>query len=193
MQTAGISGATAAQSLGGQRGLGSMKSEDFFRILVTELQQQDPFEPAKTSDMVGQVAQIRDIELSGTLTGTLDTLAQQQRAAGTGDLIGKYIIARVAGEGGSDAQIEGVVTGVSFDADASALLELDTGSSVPMASVQRVTTLEQAIAEQSALLAGATAQSGADASAAAKPIAKPSEGEKPWWLNWLNLDAAIRV
>src|SRR5438094_579914 len=76
------------------RGVGSLKSADFFKIMITELQQQDPMQPSKTSDMISQVTQIRSIELSGKLTDTLDQLAAQQRTAGTSELLGKYVSAQ---------------------------------------------------------------------------------------------------
>ena len=38
-----------------RRDVKSLQSEDFFKLLITELQQQDPLEPSKTEDMIGQV------------------------------------------------------------------------------------------------------------------------------------------
>jgi flagellar basal-body rod modification protein FlgD len=124
------------------RGLGSLKSEDFFKILVTEMQQQDPFEPTKTSDMISQVSQIRSIELSGKLTDTLDQLTRQQRVSGASELIGKFVQAISVGSDGTQTLHEGVVTSIRFNADGSAVLELDTGEAVPATDVVRVTTLD---------------------------------------------------
>lgn len=193
MQTTAVSGATGVPSTA-QRGLGNMKSEDFFRVLVTELQQQDPFEPAKTADMINQVAQIREIELSGQLNKTLDQLAGQQRTLGASDLIGKYVIAAQTSDDGSASRIEGVVTGVRFESDGTAILELDTGESVPVSAVAQVTTLEQILAAQSALLANssATSDAGKDAADAAAKSAARSRPSLLGW-DWLKLDAAVHV
>lgn len=193
MQTTAVSGATGVPSAA-QRGLGNMKSEDFFRVLVTELQQQDPFEPAKTADMINQVAQIREIELSGQLNKTLDQLAGQQRTLGASDLIGKYVIAAQTSDDGSASRIEGVVTGVRFESDGTAILELDTGESVPVSAVAQVTTLEQILAAQSALLANssATSDAGKDAADAAAKSAARSRPSLLGW-DWLKLDAAVHV
>lgn len=193
MQTTAVSGAAGVPSTT-QRGLGNMKSEDFFRILVSELQQQDPFEPAKTADMINQVAQIREIELSGQLNKTLDQLAGQQRALGASDLIGKYVIAAQTSEDGSASRIEGVVTGVRFESDGTAILELDTGESVPVSAVAQVTTLEQILAAQSALLANgsATTDENKDAADAAAKSAGRSRPSLLGW-DWLKLDAAVHV
>jgi flagellar basal-body rod modification protein FlgD len=125
------------------RGLSGMKSEDFLQILVTEMQNQDPFEPAKTADMISQVAQIRSIELSGKLTDALDLMTRQQQIGGSGQLIGKYVQAITTAADGSQTLHEGVVTGLRFGADGSVLLELDTGEVVPATDVIRVTTVEE--------------------------------------------------
>ena len=125
------------------RGLGGMKSEDFFKILITEMQTQDPFKPADTADMISQVSQIRSIELSSKLTDTLDLLTRQQRMGGASELIGKYVQAIATALDGSQSLHEGVVTSVFFNSDGSAVLELDTGAAVPASDVIRVTTLEE--------------------------------------------------
>lgn len=157
MEISAVGGAAAPSR---QRGLDSLKSEDFFRILVTEMQQQDPFEPNDTSDMVNQVSQIRGIELSSQLSTTLDALARQQRANGIGELIGKYVMAQPDAVDG--APVEGLVVGVRFDEQGAAVLELDSGQFVRAADVERVTTLEQVEAER-ALGTPAPAASGATA------------------------------
>lgn len=124
------------------RGLATLSSEDFFKILVTELQSQDPFEPADTGDMIGQVSEIRSIELSGRLNDTLEALTAQQRVNGSSDLIGKFVSAEITQANGATAVIEGIVTGVRFTADGTALLELDTGDVIRSADIVRITSLE---------------------------------------------------
>ena len=140
MEVAAIGSSTLAPS---QRGLTSMKSEDFFRILISELRNQDPFEPTDTSDMVSQVSEIRSIEQSARLTETLDQLAGQQRMNGASELIGKYVQAVQTAGDGSQTVHEGVVTSVYFTSDGTAVLELDTGEMIRAADVVRVTTLDE--------------------------------------------------
>src|SRR5262245_48406532 len=117
MPTNAISAADASAALQAQRppradrGVASLSSEDFFKIMISELRQQDPLSPAKTSDMISQVSQIRSIELSGRLTDTLDQIAGQQRTAGASDLLGKFVAAATAGPDGQALVTEGVVTG----------------------------------------------------------------------------------
>ncbi len=138
-----ISAVATTSSPPGQSGLGSLASADFFRILVTEMQNQDPFEPSDSSDLISQISQIRSIEQSDTLSRTLGLLTQQQRLGGVTGLIGKFVQAVAVGPDGSEALYEGVVTSVFFNADGSAVLELDTGQAIPADKVVRVTTLEE--------------------------------------------------
>jgi flagellar hook assembly protein FlgD len=165
------------------RGIGSLKSEDFFRILVTELQQQDPFKPTETSDMISQVAQVRSIEMSNRLNETLDAIARQQKTSGVSDLLGKYVAAEFTGPDGEPVRIEGVVTGVRFDASGTALLELDTGDVIRAQDVQRVTTLEAA-----ELAVADDADADETDKDAAKARARAREPEP-----WFQVDTKIRL
>jgi len=208
MQTSAIAQTPAT---GGQRsslplpasGLSGLKSEDFFRILVSELKQQDPFEPAKTADMISQVSQIRSIELSGQLTKTLQHMLGGQRSSlplqrvsGAAELIGKYVMATISTPDGSVATIEGVVTGVRFGADGVVVLELDTGQLLRADDVTCITTLEALDAvgtpdepggQRSSLpLPSAADDDGAKSDATARRRAQPQEPPA-----WLSLDTSL--
>jgi len=190
MQTSAIGYDAQTVSSASATGLSGLQSEDFFRILVSELKQQDPFEPAKTADMISQVSQIRTIELSGQLTQTLEQMTLQQRMMGTSELIGKYVLATVGGADGSVTTVEGVVTGVRFNTDGTAVLELDTGQSVLANDVAWVTTLD-------ALEALATQDESALQTVAAADDAKADAVEKRQSATQepatLTLDAALQV
>ena len=142
MEINAIGASVGAASSSRDPGLQSMTTEDFFKILVTEMQNQDPFEPSDSADIINQVSQIRTIEQSGNLADTLGLLAQQQRVGTGSDLIGKYVQAVETAGDGSQIVREGVVTSVFFNADGSAVLELDTGDAVLATDVRRVTTLD---------------------------------------------------
>ncbi len=126
------------------RGMEALSSEDFFRLLITELQQQDPLAPAKTGDMINQVAQIRSIEQSHTLNQTLRALQNSQQQAGVSALLGKFVVATPKDASGVASQASGIVTGVRFDVDGSAWLDLDSGQTVALADVKRIMTPEAA-------------------------------------------------
>jgi flagellar basal-body rod modification protein FlgD len=138
MQTSAISATTSASSSSSTAGLNRMTSEDFYNLLVTELQQQDPLEPTKTADMIGQVSQIRSIEQSAQLTQTLQQLTQQQRTAGASDLLGKYVEGVGLGADGNAALISGLVTSIRFGSDGTAIIELDSGGMLSANNITRV-------------------------------------------------------
>jgi flagellar basal-body rod modification protein FlgD len=165
------------------RGLESLRSEDFMRILITELQQQDPLEPSNTSDMISDVSQIRSIELSGKLTKSLEELAGRQRLTGLGELIGKYVSALVKNADGSQSQVAGVVTGVRSQPDNKTVLELDSGLSVEAARVTWITTAEQGTASSATGTGLGTLSGGTEAAQApgATPGTKPG-ADKPRYL-----------
>lgn len=200
----GTSGAVAAQ--GTQCGASALQSEDFFRILVTELEQQDPLKPADTASMIAQVSQIRSIELSKQLSEALSQIARQQRITGVSDLLGKYVVATVTAADGSEQEISGVVTGVRFDADGSPILELDTGQAVPAASVTRITSVEtsellsasgnqrdqnrqSASAERTAAQKSASTVDKARAPVSGRPDPERSDDLLPW----LSLEGAFHL
>lgn len=126
------------------RGVDGLKSEDFFKLLITELQQQDPLKPTETKDMIGQVSQIRTIEQSERLNSALEKMAEAQRTIGAGDFLGKYVVARTMDAEGQVREQAGVVTGVRFAPDGTALLDLDSGQSIRALDVVNVTTPEHA-------------------------------------------------
>ena len=181
--------------------MNSLQSEDFFKILVTELQQQDPLQPSKTSDLIGQVSQIRSIELSKNLTDALTQVTRNQRVAGASELIGKYVTATVEGTDGTTQEVSGVVTSVRFDADGSAVLELDTGQSVPADSVTRITSAENAASSTAngttanattGSTTGATTSTTKATTATAK-TAQTAETLRPRLLPFVSLDGEFHL
>jgi flagellar basal-body rod modification protein FlgD len=185
MQTTAVTPFSSAATTQANRGVTSMNSEDFFKLLITELRQQDPLEPSKTSDMIGQVSQIRSIELSKQLTDALSQLTSQQHTAGASELLGKSITATLTDEEGTDQEITGIVTGVRFDSDGSAVLELDTGQAVPAANVTHIATASSAPATTSTTTTEAASKSA--------QAAKSSSNESAGLLPWLNLEGSFKL
>lgn len=161
MPTSAINGAgtQTPQRTTRDHGVGAMKSEDFFRIMVTELQNQDPLQPNKTSDMISEVSQVRTIEQSTKLGDTLDALVRQQRMSDASGMIGKFVTGDAPGGDGATHRIGGVVTALHYNSDGEATLQLDSGDTLSLSQVQLVTTQEQAqLAAQQAAQSGATAK-----------------------------------
>lgn len=191
MEINGVSTASS-NATSGDRGVNSLGSEDFYKILVAEMQNQDPFEPNDTSDIISQVSQIRTIEQSSTLNDTLAQFASQQKTTGAGDLIGKYVQAIVGDANGEQQLYEGVVTGASFATDGTAMLELDNGLTVRAVDIVRIlpvnenpySMLASDTAEDAALEAAAAAASDDDKAAS---VASSKDD------SWLNLEGSVQL
>jgi flagellar basal-body rod modification protein FlgD len=181
MQTNAVDAGSATAMRQSEGALGRMKSEDFFKLLISELKSQDPFEPSKTSDMIAQVSQIRDIELSTQLTDTLGNMTQQQRNLGAAEMIGRYVEGSIPGVDGAAQAVGGIVTAVNFTQDGRVLLELDDGTTLPADYVTRVLPAEQAPA------AGATTTDTADTG---KGTTAKTQQAAP---SWLQFDTSLRL
>ncbi|MFQ5502192.1 MAG: flagellar hook assembly protein FlgD [Phycisphaerae bacterium] len=123
-------------------GFADLNSEDFFALLIAELQSQDPLNPQDNQQLLNQMSSIRQMEQNATLTSTLESLAGEQRFGATAGLIGHYVLGTVADQSGQPIDVEGVVIGVSFERDGDAILELHNGHSVPASKVREVTLVE---------------------------------------------------
>ena len=98
-------------------GFGSLQSEDFLRLFLTELQNQDPTEPTSNEAILTQMSQMRDLEASVDLEETLKSVVDSLSSLATGNeltsaasLIGRTVTGTVPGpDGESTQEISGVV------------------------------------------------------------------------------------
>ena len=111
----------------------SINPQEFLKIMIKEMQQQDPMEPVSSKDLVNQLAQIRDIQSSMELSQTLKDLAISQKLSSAGILLGKEIF----GKNSSGDDVTGIVTSVRREGD-KVYLELDTGERLSIDDVLAV-------------------------------------------------------
>ena len=126
--------ANAAGAVGGSTGtnrFNELSSEDFMKIIFTELQQQDPFEPNDSSALLEQLNSIRAIESDIDLTKNLESIVFQNQLATAGNLIGKTIEGLTA----TNDRVVGNVFAVVREGN-DVTLQLDTGWEVPADNVQ---------------------------------------------------------
>src|SRR3954469_24930423 len=112
-----------------------LKSEDFIKMMVTQLQNQDPLEPAKNDQLLAQMSQIGQLQSSTALQDSLKGLVLQNSLGAAGNLIGKT----VQGLDEDGSQMDGLVTSVRV-VDNEVSLELDSGKQLKLA---RVTGISQ--------------------------------------------------
>ncbi len=115
--TVGIQG-TRGQQDGTNQPLRDLDMGEFIKLMVTELQNQDPLNPMENSEILSQISQIREIEASERMTKTLDALRTSQDAvllgqslANAGGLIGKNVTGQSSTKTEDGVQVENV-TGV---------------------------------------------------------------------------------
>jgi len=74
-------------------GLEETNLEDFLKLMIAELQNQDPLDPMKNGEMLEQLGQMRTIGATDRLTETLDAVLVGQNVSTASALIGKEISA----------------------------------------------------------------------------------------------------
>jgi flagellar basal-body rod modification protein FlgD len=93
-------------------GLEETNLDDFLKLMIAELQNQDPLNPMENSEMLQQLSQMRSIGATDKLTETLDAVLIGQNVTTASSLIGKQISA-LSDEGNN---VNGVVERVTVAA-----------------------------------------------------------------------------
>lgn len=91
-------------------GLNDIDVDQFLKLLVAELQNQDPLNPMDNSELVQQINTIREISATTELSDTLNSVLLGQNTATASSLIGKTITALTD----NAENVEGVVTRASI-------------------------------------------------------------------------------
>lgn len=132
-----ISNTTTAAPQTSGSGFNALTSDEFLRIMFTELANQDPLQPNETKEILDQIGTIRSIESNQALTQNLESILQQSRIASSADYIGRI----VGGRTGTGREVEGIVGSVSITREGP-MLNLLSGDRVPMDRVEHVTDRE---------------------------------------------------
>lgn len=109
--------------------MSGLDPDDFLKLLVAELQNQDPMEPMKNAEMMQQVGQIREIAATDKLTSTLDRISDGQNIATASSMIGRQVQA-MTDEGDV---VFGVVRSIQIipgDNGRQLQLKIDTGEEI---------------------------------------------------------------
>ncbi len=112
---------------------GELKAEDFIKMMITQLQNQDPMEPAKNSELLAQMSQIGSLQSSTALQSSLSSMVLQNQIGGAGNLLGKT----VQGLDKNNETVAGVVNSVRVEKD-KVMLELDSGKSLALDRVTQI-------------------------------------------------------
>lgn len=110
------SAAFTAQQQSGQAGgsadaYNALDIDQFLKLLISELQNQDPLDPMDNSEMVQQIGQIREIGATDQLTRTLSNLSASQELVTASGLIGRA----VTGLADDSSDVDGVVDRITVE------------------------------------------------------------------------------
>ena len=142
----------AMNSNTGKQALGS---DDFMKLLTTQLTSQDPMNPMKDTEFISQMANFTSLEQMRSLSKSFDTFTSDQKMAAAPAYLGRQVtITNATGD------ITGVVEAIKFNNGKPAVVvngktyetKLITGitpAPVPPPTVTTPSTLTQAVNPQS--------------------------------------------
>jgi len=111
----GVLGTQGQQNPNGHDAMQDVDLDDFLKLMITEMQNQDPLNPMENQEIHQQISQIREIESNQRLTDTLYAMLLGQGVATAGNLLGTTVKAmtdggeRIAGQVDRVSIVEGVV------------------------------------------------------------------------------------
>lgn len=128
-------------------GFSSLTSEQFTKIILTELGNQDPLSPSDTGALLEQLSSIRNIQSSMDLSDKLGTLVSDNQFSSASTIIGKV----VGGVSTDNSRSIGKVVSVS-KTDDGVFLNLHSGKSILMKNMDGIIDPASLTAEERAML-----------------------------------------
>ena len=83
---------SSSSSLGAAAGMGK---DDFMKLLMAQLKNQDPMKPMEDKEFITQLAQFSSLEATEKMTQTLEDLNGAQMLIQAATLIGKQVVAKL--------------------------------------------------------------------------------------------------
>jgi flagellar hook assembly protein FlgD len=82
---------SSSQPFGKNNALNEMDIDAFLKLMIAELQNQDPLNPLENDELVAQIGQIRSVASTEKLTSTLDSVLLGQNISSATNLIGAEV------------------------------------------------------------------------------------------------------
>src|SRR3954471_12667651 len=89
MAVAGVGSSSGSTGSSGLKKNFELKTEDFIKMMLTQLQNQDPLEPAKNQELLAQMSQIGQLQSATTLQESLKGIVTQNQIGSAAGLDGK--------------------------------------------------------------------------------------------------------
>jgi len=130
-------GASGSGGDGKSNALRELDLDQFLKLMIAELQNQDPLDPMDNTQILQQVSQLREIGATDSLSDTLSAVLQGQNLSTASAMIGRDV--KALSDDGRD--VEGRVDRVSIDVkDDIRTLRVHIGSeSVQLRNIRGVT------------------------------------------------------
>src|SRR3954447_9412900 len=90
--TTGTTGTSGSSSVGAAAGMGK---DDFMKLLIAQLKNQDPMKPMDDKEFITQLAQFSSLEASQKMTAQLEELTGSQMLTQAATLTGKNVAAKL--------------------------------------------------------------------------------------------------
>ena len=138
---------TATKPTSKASGFSSLTSEQFTKIILTELGNQDPLSPSDTGALLQQLSSIRNIQSSMDLSEKLGALVSDNQFASASNVIGKV----VGGVSDDNSRTVGKVVSVT-KSGGDTFLNLNTGKRIEMTNLDGIIDPSSLTAEEKAAL-----------------------------------------
>lgn len=102
------SGVTNAQ---GRLPSQQLLQDDFLKVLIAQMTTQDPLNPVKDTEFLGQMAQFSSLEQTRAMQGEMTRMRTEQERIQAAALLGRAVDVKGLG----DEPVSGVVTGVEME------------------------------------------------------------------------------
>jgi flagellar basal-body rod modification protein FlgD len=114
-----------------------MDMDQFLKLMIAELQNQDPLNPMANSEMIQQLGEMRSITATDSLTKTLDAVLLGQNLTTASGLIGKEVSALTDAGDSVSGQVDRV--SVASEGGKTASVKVHIGStSVSLSNIREI-------------------------------------------------------
>lgn len=106
MEITGVSGVSDVEIVDNDKiGFASLTSEEFMRLLIVQLQNQDPTEPVGNEEILNQIAMMRNLQSDLELSDALKAITKNDQLTTAAAFIGKSVTGRAADQ----SEVSGLV------------------------------------------------------------------------------------
>lgn len=99
----------------------TLNGNDFMKLLVLQLQNQNPLEPMSSSDMMGQISSLT----SARLSESLDVFSKNQNSALGQGMLGHEVVIQTTDASGRRQEVKGMVSAIDDLGKASCKIEVN--------------------------------------------------------------------